>query len=127
MATVATARIVSGKAFGTVLVVDATRIGVGEGFVGFGNLDKLLVRTGVIGIFIRVEFLGKFSVGSFYVSVVCVFTYSQELSTIAAVSFVFFFFPSFSPTAQSPWKRKGADRNAYLVVILCQHQRQQCQ
>lgn len=64
------------EAFGTVLVVDATGIGVGEGFVGFGNLDKLLVCSGVIGVLIRVEFLGEFSVGSFDVSIICIFIYS---------------------------------------------------
>ena len=46
-----------------VAVVDGAGLGVGEGFVGFGDLDEFLLGGVVAGVFVRVEFLGELAVG----------------------------------------------------------------
>lgn len=72
VSTVATAGLVLREAFGTVLVVDTAGVGVGKSFVGFGDFNELLVGGRVVGVLVRVEFLGEFSVGTFNVSVICI-------------------------------------------------------
>lgn len=49
----------------TILIVDLARVGVREGFVGFGDLDKFGERGAVFGVFVWVVFLGEGAVGAF--------------------------------------------------------------
>lgn len=62
-----TAVLVLLNAVGSVAVVDLPRLGVGEGFVRFGDFAELVGGFGG-AVFVGVEFLGEGAVGAFDVA-----------------------------------------------------------
>lgn len=62
-----------------VAVVDGAGLGVGEGFVGFGDLDEFLLGGVVAGIFVGVEFLRELAVGGLELLVGGGFVDSEDL------------------------------------------------
>ena len=55
-----------------VLVVYAARLRVDEGFVGFADLDELVLGCGIVGVLIWVVLFGELAVGRLDLLVACV-------------------------------------------------------
>lgn len=68
-----------------VAVVDRAGLWVGEGFVGFGDLDEFLLGGVIAGVFVGVEFLGELAVGRLELLVCGGFVDSEDLGLSVTV------------------------------------------